>query len=317
MGSNQVADIVRSIIGHVEQVIIGRSEAVRQILCCWVAGGHVLIEDIPGTGKTMMARAIARTFNSTFKRIQFTPDLLPNDVLGFSIFEQKTSTFRFVEGPVFTSILLADEINRATPRTQSSLLEAMAERQVSIEGKTHKLSPTFFVMATQNPLENQGTFPLPEAQLDRFTMKITLGYIAPELEINLLKSHNHQHPIDALQPLQDESIILQLRDLLPQVKVTDEVYQYAMRLVHQTRSHPDLRWGASPRALLSLMKCAQAMALLEGKNFVSPSQIYNLAIPVLHHRLTLSGEAKIQGKNTVDVLKVLLEKNKVPVRFAS
>jgi MoxR-like ATPase len=318
MATNNIGDTIHALIAHMEKVVIGRTETLRQILCCWVAGGHVLLEDMPGTGKTIMSRALARSFNSQFKRIQFTPDLLPNDVLGFSLLDQKTGNFKFVEGPVFSSILLADEINRATPRTQSSLLEAMGERQVSIEGKTYPLSPTFFVLATQNPVDNQGTFPLPEAQLDRFMMKLNLGYIQPELEIQMVKNQNlNQHPIETLQPIQDDAIILKLRELLPQVKVTDDVYQYAMKLMQMTRTHPELKTGGSPRAFLSLMRCAQAMALLEGKNFVSPSQIFRLAIPVLHHRISLTGEAKVRGRTTIDVLNSILEKNKVPVKMAS
>jgi MoxR-like ATPase len=307
-------EVIDSVLKNIETVVIGKTEVLKQLLCCWIAGGHALIEDVPGTGKTIMARALGKSLNVDFKRVQFTPDLLPNDILGFSIFEQKSNQFRFMEGPIFTSVLLGDEINRATPRTQSALLEAMAEGQVSIEGKTHKLDPLFFVVATQNPIEHQGTFPLPEAQLDRFLMKLSLGYLDRQQEIQLAKSHNDKHPIHKLEPIQDGKVILQIRDLLPQVKITDEVYDYAMRIIESTRKHSDIKIGASPRAFLALIRASQAMALIEGKPFVSPAQIHKLTSPILHHRLALNGEAKLQGRTADDVIKNILDSIKVPTR---
>ncbi len=303
-----------AIVRNVETVVVGKTEVLRQILCCWIAGGHALIEDVPGTGKTIMARAVAKSFNVDFKRVQFTPDLLPNDILGFSIFEQKSNQFRFMEGPIFTSILLGDEINRATPRTQSALLEAMAEGQVSIEGKTHKLDPLFFVVATQNPIEHQGTFPLPEAQLDRFLMKLSLGYLDRHQEILMAKGHNEKHPIESLEPIQDGKVILKIRDLLPQVKISDEVYDYAMKVVEGTRKHPDVKVGASPRAFLALLRASQAMAIIDDKAYVSPQQIHRLAPSVLHHRLSIKGEARLQGKTSLDLLNDVLKSVKVPTR---
>jgi MoxR-like ATPase len=307
-------EIIDSIIENIETVVVGKTEVLKQILCCWIAGGHALIEDVPGTGKTIMARAIAKSFDADFKRVQFTPDLLPNDILGFSIFEQKNETFRFVQGPIFTSVLLGDEINRATPRTQSALLEAMAEGQVSIEGKTNKLDPLFFVIATQNPIEHQGTFPLPEAQLDRFLMKLSLGYLERTQEMSMAKSHNESHPINSIKPVQDGAIILKIRELLPQVKISDEVYDYAMKIVESTRSHPDITIGASPRAYLALLRASQAMAVIEGKPFVSPQQVHKLAPPVIHHRISLNAEARLQGKTAQSVVAEILNSIKVPVR---
>jgi len=307
-------EIIDSILQNIETVVVGKNEVLKQLLCCWISGGHVLIEDVPGTGKTIMARAIAKSFSVDFKRVQFTPDLLPNDILGFSIFEQKSEQFRFVQGPIFTAILLADEINRATPRTQSALLEAMAEGQVSIEGKTNTLDPLFFVIATQNPIEHQGTFPLPEAQLDRFLMKLSVGYLERSQEIQMAKSHNEKHPIHDLGAVQDGKIIRKIRDLLPQVKISDEVYDYAMKIVESTRNNSDVTIGASPRAFLSLLRAAQAMAVIDGRPFVSPQQVHKLALPVLGHRLTLSSEARLQNKDSKSVIEAILDSIKVPTR---
>ena len=309
----ETVQTIQSLVQNIEKIILGKTDKVKLVLCAWFAGGHVLIEDVPGTGKTMLARAISRSVDSDTKRVQFTPDLLPSDILGTSIYNQQTSDFQFQPGPVFTTLLLADEINRATPRTQAALLEAMAEGQVSIEGKTHMLHPLFFVLATQNPIEHQGTFPLPEAQLDRFMFKLSFGYPARNQEIQIVKNQNSSHPIHALEPAVTIDQITRIRKLLPQVKVTDEVHGYAMDLVEKTRSCPDLKLGASPRAMLALIRAAQAMALIEGRPYVTPSSVYQLAKPVLGHRIFRSSEARMQGKTSDQILTRLVAEVQVPV----
>lgn len=309
-------ETIQQIIHNVESVILGKTERVKLVLCGWFSGGHVLLEDVPGTGKTMLARAIAQSVQGTFKRIQFTPDLLPSDVLGTTVYSQQNHQFLFQKGPVFTSILLADEINRATPRTQSALLEAMAESQVTIDGRAFPLDSSFFVLATQNPIEHHGTFPLPEAQLDRFMLKFSLGYPNRENEIQMVKAQNAQHPIHSLKSVATLEHIQAIRAAVPQIKVSDEVHQYVLNLIEKTRNHPDLRLGASPRATLALVRASQAMALIEGRSYVSPSNVYQLAHPVIAHRLALSSEARLKGLRVEEVLTQLISEVPVPTGSA-
>lgn len=305
-------EIIQRIVHNVEGVILGKTDRIKLVLCGWFAGGHVLLEDVPGTGKTMLARAIAQSVQGTFKRIQFTPDLLPSDVLGTTVYSQQSNQFLFQKGPIFTSILLADEINRATPRTQSALLEAMAENQVTIDGRGFPLDPLFFVLATQNPIEHHGTFPLPEAQLDRFMLKFSLGYPNRENEIQMVKAQNAQHPIHALKSVATLEQVQAIRAAVPQIKVSDEVHHYVLNLIEKTRNHPDLKLGASPRATLALVRASQALALIEGRGYVSPSNVYQLTQPVLAHRLALSSEARLRGARVEDVLTQLISEVPVP-----
>lgn len=307
-------EIIGNIVGNVKKVIVGKEQQIREAICCWLAGGHLLIEDVPGTGKTILARAIAKSVDVPFSRVQFTPDLLPSDIVGSSIFRQGQESFEFIRGPIFTTVLLADEINRATPRTQSALLEAMSEGQVSADGHTHRLESLFFTIATQNPIDQLGTFPLPEAQLDRFMMKISMGYPQRGEEINLIKNQNREHPIHALTAIESAERILWVKNLLPEIKVTDEIYEYVMALVEKTRSVDELKVGASPRAAIALVKAAQAMALIEGQSFVTPQQVFSLLKPVLGHRLLLTAEAKMAGTQVGDVLERVIKSVPVPMR---
>jgi len=298
----EIQAIIRRLVDNVKKVIIGKDEQIKQVLCCWFSGGHVLIEDVPGTGKTILARAVSKSAAVPFKRVQFTPDLLPSDILGSAIFNQKKGAFEFLKGPLFTTVLLGDEINRATPRTQSALLESMAEGQVTAEGATWGLSPLFFVIATQNPVEQHGTFPLPEAQLDRFMMRLSMGYPQSTEEIKMVRSQNEAHPIHALQAVETEENIRTIRQAVPSVTVSDVVYQYVMQIIEGTRKCRDLRLGASPRATIALVRAAQAMALMEGLNYVRATQIYHLAKPVLAHRLIPTPEARLAGKTSEQIL---------------
>lgn len=298
----------------VSSIIRGQETTIRNILACMVAGGHVLLEDNPGTGKTTLAKAIAGSVrNAKFNRIQFTPDLLPSDILGVSILNQQTSEFRFHPGPVFTDILLADEINRASPRTQSALLESMAERQATIEGACHDLDGLFFVIATQNPVEFRGTYPLPEAQMDRFTMQCSLGYVTAEEEADILAAQNEGHPLDNLEPVVTLEDVHALQEAVSTVRVSDELRRYIVALSNATREIEEVQLSASPRASLSLMKLSQALSLFEGREFVTPETIQGIAADVIAHRLVIAPEARFNGLTGRAVVERILENTPVPV----
>jgi MoxR-like ATPase len=304
--------IYQKVTASIESVMRGQSGAIRRLLAALASGGHVLLEDYPGTGKTTLAKALARSIDARFKRIQFTPDLLPSDILGVSVFNQRDQTFSFHEGPVFADILLADEINRASPRTQSALLEAMAENQVSVDGQRRALGRLFFVVATQNPIEFRGTYPLPEAQMDRFAMQFDLGYIGPADEVAVLTAQNDGHPIEKLAPCAGLEDIVRLREGAQNVRMSDELKHYVVRLVAATRQAPGVQLGASPRASIALMKAAQALALFDGQEFVSPEHICEVATPVIAHRLVLEPQAKFSGMTSRQVVDDILRRVPIP-----
>ncbi|MGO8701265.1 MAG: AAA family ATPase [Limisphaerales bacterium] len=291
----------------------GQPIAVRRLLAALASGGHVLLEDYPGTGKTTLAKALARSIDANFKRIQFTPDLLPSDILGVSVFNQRDQKFSFHEGPIFSNILLADEINRASPRTQSALLEAMAENQVSVDGERRLLTDLFFVVATQNPIEFRGTYPLPEAQMDRFAMQFDLGYITTAQEVEILTAQMAGNPVEQITPCVTRSDILRLREGVRSVRVSEELKHYVVRLAAATRTAAGVQLGASPRASIALMKAAQALALFDGEEFVSPEHIHEIAVPVMAHRVVLEPQAKFSGMTSRQVVEEVLKVVPVPV----
>ncbi|MGB9795278.1 AAA family ATPase [Fervidobacterium gondwanense] len=296
------------VLENVKKVIKGKDEKIRLVLAAMYAGGHVLLEDVPGVGKTILARALAISLGLDFKRVQFTPDLLPTDLTGLSIYDRKNDTFTFKEGPIFTDILLADEINRATPRTQSALLEAMAERQVTVDGVTRKLSNNFFVIATQNPIEYEGTFPLPEAQLDRFMVRISIGYPDKESEMEVLESQKVRHPIEELKPVGNGELFAQEKSKVRSVRVSDEVKEYIVSIVDATRNHESLKYGASPRGSLALMHMSMAWAYLNNRDFVLPDDVKNVAPYVLVHRIIQTTESKILREAKEEVIDNILSK---------
>ena len=306
----QAAERIRASVG---QVVVGGERAVDLVMVAVLAGGHVLLEDVPGTGKTLMARSFAASIGGTFRRIQFTPDLMPADVLGLNYYSQATSRFEFRPGPIEANVVLADEINRATPRTQSALLEAMEERTVTIDGETRPLPAPFVVLATQNPVELEGTFPLPEAQLDRFLVRLKVGYPTEGNEVAILRRFEARSPLAGLQPVVSAADLVALGEALPQIHVEDAVAEYAVAIVRATRTHGAFDLGASPRASLALFRAARARAAIEGRDYVRPDDVNTLAQPVLAHRLLLSSNTRLRGRTADDVLDEILRDIPVPV----
>ena len=298
---------------NISQVIVGKEHSIELLMVALLADGHVLLEDVPGLGKTLIAKTLAKSIGGSFKRVQFTPDLLPADVTGFNVYNQQTCQFMFQPGPVISNILLADEINRAIPRTQSSLLESMEERQVTVDGRTYPLPKPFFVIATQNPIELEGTFPLPEAQLDRFLIRIGLGYPDKQEEISILERFQKKDPLETLEAVTNPAKLGDLQGARKGIHVSNPVRDYITEIVRATRNHSALRFGASPRASLGLMRAGQAMAALRGREYVLPDDIKNLAVHVLAHRVILKEEERLRGETPVRFLEEILKQIPVPL----
>ncbi|WP_425619474.1 AAA family ATPase [Anatilimnocola sp. NA78] len=313
MPVTDVNGAAKRIIANVEKAIVGKRQSLVLSLCAWLCEGHILLEDVPGVAKTMLARALARSVGCTFKRIQCTPDLLPGDVTGASIFNPKTTDFEFRRGPLFAQVVLADEINRTTPRTQSALLEAMAESRVTVDGTTHKLGPPFLVIATQNPVDHEGTFSLPEAQLDRFLMRFSLGYPTMEEELKMLEMLQHSHPIDQIEPVVSAEELVACQQAVRNVYVDDKVRRYLMQIVHDTRSHEDVALGGSPRASIALFRCSQAMAALRGRAYVLPDDVKRVAAPVLTHRIIVKPESRLRKVTATVLVEDIVAEIAVPV----
>ena len=313
MAVNSVAQMAQAVVENVERVIVGKRSAIELALVALFCEGHALIEDVPGVGKTMLARSLAISLGCSFKRLQCTPDLLPNDVTGVSVYDQRSAEFRFRPGPAFVNVLLADEINRATPRTQSALLEAMGEYQVTVDGETRPLPRPFLVLATQNPIEYEGTFPLPEAQLDRFLMRISLGYPTEDEENQILINLRGRHPVTAIEQVVEGERVVELQPDIWDVTVDETVRSYVVKIVQATRNHPDLALGASPRGSLGLYKAAQALAAVRGRDYVIPDDVKELILPTLAHRLIVKPESALRGRTAVSALESILEETPLAI----
>jgi MoxR-like ATPase len=311
--STEIQQLGKRILDNVEKVIVGKAPSVQLALVAWLAEGHVLLEDVPGVAKTMLARALARSVGCSFKRIQCTPDLLPGEITGISVFNPQTTQFEFRPGPVFAQIVLADEVNRATPRAQAAFLEAMAERKVSVDGVEHSLEPPFFVIATQNPIDHEGTFPLPEAQLDRFLVKMSIGYPGLQDESAMLERIQKRHPIDSLEVVATAEELRAAQDAVKEVMVHPLVRDYIVRLVHATREHPSVRLGASPRASAAILRAAQAYAGLQGFDYVLPDDIKEVVPHILGHRLIIQPESRLRKVTAPEVIRQILHQVEVPV----
>lgn len=302
----------QALVENIKKVIVGKPSAIEMATVSLLCEGHALIEDVPGVGKTMLARSVAKSIGCSFRRIQFTPDLLPSDITGVSIYNQKAEAFEYKEGPIISQIVLADEINRATPKTQSALLEAMDERQVTVEGVTHELPRPFTVMATQNPIEYEGTFPLPEAQLDRFLITINLGYPSVEQELSIINNQETVHPIESLGQVLSSDDVLSIQEAVKTVYVDDLIREYIVGLVDKSRTHAEAALGASPRGSLALFRGTQALALIRGRDFVLPDDVKELAAPMLSHRIIVSPAGRMRGVQSPDIVEELIEQVAVP-----
>jgi MoxR-like ATPase len=312
-----VTDIAKRVINNVEQVIVGKRQQLILAMVSWFSEGHILLEDVPGVAKTILARALARSVGCEFKRIQCTPDLLPTDVTGASVFHPKTAEFEFRPGPIFSRLVLADEINRATPRTQAALLEAMAEGSVTIDGVTRPLESPFLVVATQNPIDHEGTFPLPEAQLDRFLMRFSLGYPTMEEEFKMLEMLQHRHPLEDLQAVISGEELLACQAAVREIHVDEKVRHYLLQIVHDTRDHEDLTLGASPRASIAMFRTSQAMAAVRGRSFVQPDDIKRVAGPILNHRVILKPDSRLRKITAESIVQEIIAGIAVPTLSAS
>ena len=303
---------IDQVLSEVNKVILGKEKQVETIFATWLMGGHVLLEDLPGTGKTVLAKCFAKVCTLDFGRIQFTPDLLPSDIIGTTIYNQETQKFYFRKGALFSDFFLADEINRATPRTQSALLESMGERQITVENRTTKLSDTFFVMATQNPIEQHGTFPLPEAQLDRFTIKLSLGFLTKNLELQMIESQLQHHPLEDLKPVLNQEEFLIIKKAVKEVNIDRSIIDYIIRIAEATRDHSQLKHGLSPRGTLAYSQLSQAYAIVQGRDHVIPADVFELSIPVMAHRVVLTEDAQFEGEDSEKILTEIVRSVRAP-----
>ncbi len=317
MDQSAAHDVAGRIIENIQRVIVGKSREVELAVIALLSQGHVLVEDVPGVGKTMLGKSLARSIDCIFKRIQLTPDMLPSDITGVSVFNQKTREFEFRPGPILAQVVLADEINRATPKTQSALLEAMEERQVTVDGITHRIDRPFMVIATENPIEYEGVFPLPEAQLDRFMIRVQLGYPSFDDEVSIMDSQRLRHPIDSLGSVATANEVTDTQEVVKEVFVQDQIKRYIVSLVHATRAHDDAALGASPRASLALFRGCQALALLRGRDYVLPDDVKELAIPVMGHRVIVTPAARMKRVETSRIVEQAVERVAVPGGKAS
>ena len=304
---------VQKIIDNVEEVILGKNRVIKLALAAMMAEGHILFEDVPGVGKTILVRSLSRSIGCSFKRVQFTPDLLPSDITGVSIYNQKNNEFEFREGPILSQVVLADEINRATPRTQSALLESMAEKQITVEGISRRLADPFIVMATQNPIEYDGTFPLPEAQLDRFLVRLKIGYPEAKDEQQILENLQLEHPVEKLEAVMTDQEFIELQNDVKKVHVDQKLRKYIVELVNQSRKHSDLELGASPRGSIALMKMAQAWAVVNERDYIIPDDIKEIAPSVLAHRLIIKSKSRLRGADKEKIIKEIVKRTEVPI----